>query len=335
MVDVQDLARYPFLEEAQDYVRNESGTLNLILRSELGKSLLEHASRRVRDTLAQKNPAECGVYGRDAKEDIFTYVLARMLVSCINDRMLIERLSQFEARRAYSWFVREDRERMVRIAERVGIDLERPTLPVVAYVGLIGPLNDERWRLVNRRVENGHVSLLPEEMQELVEERIRAIIRERLPLTVPEEVCRILRPYTDEIAAALQQRALEEFGEVDESSFPPCIAALIKAVTAGTNLPHVGRFALTAFLHNIGLSTTQIVAVFQRAPDFDLSMTMYQVEHISGRAGTEYTAPSCATMRTHGLCVRRDEACEKVSHPLSYYKWKKKQNLYKVRKSSR
>lgn len=335
MVDVQDLARYPFLEEAQDYVRNESGTLDLILRSERGRALLEHATRRVRDTLAQKNPGECGVYGRDAKEDIFTYVLARMLVSCVNDRMLIERLSQFEAQRAYSWFVREERDRMVGIAGRVGIDLERPTLPVVTYVGLIGPLNDERWRLVNRRVEKGQVYLLPEEMQELVEERIRAIIRERLPLAVPEEVCRELQPYTDEIAAALQQRALEEFGEVDESSFPPCIAALIRAVTAGTNLPHVGRFALTAFLNNIGLSTTQIVEVFQRAPDFDLSMTMYQVEHISGRAGTEYTAPSCATMRTHGLCVRRNEICEKVSHPLSYYKWKKKQNQYQVRKSSR
>lgn len=336
MVDVQDLARYPFLEEAQEYVRDESGpSLTQILGLESGKSLLEKASRRVRDTLDQTKSGECGVYGKDAKEDLFTYVLARMLVSCINDRMLIDRLSRFEARRAYTWFVREDRDRMIEIAGRIGIDLDRPSLPVITYVGLTGQLNDERWRLVNRRVEKGQVSLLPDEMQDLVEERIRAIVRERLPLTVPEEVCRTLRPYADEITAALQQRALEEFGEVDESSFPPCIAALLRAVTAGTNLPHVGRFALTAFLHNIGLSTTQIVEVFQRAPDFDLSMTMYQVEHISGRAGTEYTAPSCATMRTHGLCVRRDETCEKVSHPLSYYRWKKKRNSDQIRKSSR
>lgn len=335
MVDVQDLARYPFLEEAQDYVRDESGTLDLILRSELGRSLLEQASRRVRDTLDQKKSGECEVYGRDAKEDLFTYVLARMLVSCINDRMLIDRLSRFEAKRAYTWFVREDRDRMIRIARRIGIDLDRPSLPVITYVGLTGQLNDERWRLVNRRVEKGQVFLTPEEMQELVEERIRTIIRERLPLTVPAEVCRTLQPYADEITAALQQRTLEEFGEVDESAYPPCMTALIRAVAAGTNLPHVGRFALTAFLHNIGLPMTRIVEVFQRAPDFDLSMTMYQVEHISGRAGTEYTAPSCATMRTHGLCVGRNETCEKVSHPLTYYKWKKKRSLHQFKKSSR
>ena len=53
---------------------------------------------------------------------------------------------------------------------------------------------------------------------------------------------------------------------------------------------------------------------------------MYQVEHITGRggSGTEYTAPACPAMRTTGLCVNRDHLCERVNHPLSYYKVKKK-----------
>jgi DNA primase large subunit len=53
---------------------------------------------------------------------------------------------------------------------------------------------------------------------------------------------------------------------------------------------------------------------------------MYQVEHITGRggSGTEYTAPACAAMKTTGLCIRPDTICEKVNHPLSYYKLKKK-----------
>jgi DNA primase large subunit len=54
---------------------------------------------------------------------------------------------------------------------------------------------------------------------------------------------------------------------------------------------------------------------------------MYQVEHITGRggSGTEYTAPACAAMRTTGLCVHRDPLCERVSHPLQYYRTKKKE----------
>jgi DNA primase large subunit len=58
---------------------------------------------------------------------------------------------------------------------------------------------------------------------------------------------------------------------------------------------------------------------------------MYQVEHITGRggSGTEYTAPACAAMRTTGLCVNRDALCERVAHPLSYYKVKKKDSARK------
>ena len=93
------------------------------------------------------------------------------------------------------------------------------------------------------------------------------------------------------------------------------MAALIMALAGGANLTHMGRFALTAFLHTIGLSVTQIVEVYQRSPDFDIEKTLYQVEHISGRSGTEYTPPSCATMETNGLCVHRDALCERIGRP--------------------
>ena len=63
--------------------------------------------------------------------------------------------------------------------------------------------------------------------------------------------------------------------------------------------------------------------VYQRSPDFDIEKTLYQVEHISGSSGTEYTPPSCATMETNGLCVNRAALCERVGSPLGYYRKKK------------
>ena len=48
---------------------------------------------------------------------------------------------------------------------------------------------------------------------------------------------------------------LQQFGAIEESAFPPCMQALITALTAGTNLTHAGRFALTTFLHTIGMDT--------------------------------------------------------------------------------
>jgi len=81
---------------------------------------------------------------------------------------------------------------------------------------------------------------------------------------------------------------------------------------------------MTAFLHTIGLGVSQIVELYCRAPDFDIDKTLYQVQHITGGGGTEYTSPACATMRTYGLCIGKDALCPRVNHPLSYYKVKKR-----------
>jgi DNA primase large subunit len=122
---------------------------------------------------------------------------------------------------------------------------------------------------------------------------------------------------------------LQQFGAIDESAFPPCIQALVLALTAGTNLTHAGRFTLTTFIHSVGMNVTEIAQMYARSPDFDPEKTMYQVEHITGRggSGTEYTAPACAAMKTTGLCVNRDKICEYVNHPLNYYRQKKKYSL--------
>jgi DNA primase large subunit len=79
------------------------------------------------------------------------------------------------------------------------------------------------------------------------------------------------------------------------------------------------------------MDVSGIAALYARSPDFDPEKTMYQVEHITGRggSGTEYTTPACAAMRTTGLCVHRDPLCEKIGHPLSYYKVKKRDRMGK------
>lgn len=119
---------------------------------------------------------------------------------------------------------------------------------------------------------------------------------------------------------------LEEFGSVEESAFPPCMKTIINALIQSASLPHMGRFAITAFLHNIGMDNTKIIELYGHVPHFDLSKTMYQVEHISGRGGlgTEYISPLCSTMKTYALCVHPDALCNKITHPLTYYKQKKK-----------
>jgi DNA primase large subunit len=328
-LDLHDFAKYPFLKESQAFVAEYADSLEDFLRTHSGRIALNHAVSRVNAALnlktdeQQEIPDDHPTDRFGVKLAVAGYALARVLVSCIRDRVMIDRLCRYEAQRAFDLILDEELAKKAYIAESVGMPLKNE-IPIVTYIELVSGMREDRWRLVNRILSTGYVQVRAEEGEELLRERIRFILHRQLPLTIPESICSEIAPATSRITVAYQQHMLEQFGTVDEGSFPPCMQALIGALTAGTNITHTGRFSLTAFLHNIGMEGTRIVELFCRAPDFDVAKTLYQVEHISGRGGTEYTAPACAAMRTTGLCIRRDRICEQVSHPLSYYKLKKK-----------
>jgi len=333
----KELSHFPFLKKAQDPIRSRFASLGTLLGTPKGEALVSLAVARIQEAVTPNKariPAVC-----DSPEDeIAAYALARIIASCVNDKQLIDRLTRYEAERAYSFLVNEEEwnTRYVQdegeysrlwtaISDELGIRITDDRMPVPDYVELVAPLHDDRYRLINRQVIRGSVAINKNERYELLRERIRVLLRRDLPHRVPKEICELLAPRAAEIKKAYQEQMLRQFGKVEEGAFPPCMQALIAALAAGVNLTHAGRFSLTAFLHNIGMDTSGIAELYARSPDFDIEKTMYQVEHITGRGGssTEYTTPACAAMQTTGLCVHRDPLCEKVSHPLSYYKAKK------------
>lgn len=333
---LKELSYFPFLKKAQDHIRNRYSSLDALLAGEHGDALIRHAVHRIRDGLSAKRKFGEGE-GSGPEETIASYALARVIVSCINDRQLIDRLTRYEAERAYHAIVNEEQwnenfqikdggysQLCNAVADEMGISIMEDRLPLTDYVELVAPLNDDRFRLVNRDVYRGFVAIKKEERYELLRERIRLLLRRDLPHRVPVPVCERLAPSLAELQKKYQEQMLQQFGAIEESAFPPCIRTLVTALTSGGNLTHAGRFSLTAFLHNIGMETTRIAELYARAPDFDPEKTMYQVGHITGGGGTEYSAPGCAAMRTTGLCVHPDVLCEQINHPLSYYKVKRK-----------
>ena len=59
---------------------------------------------------------------------------------------------------------------------------------------------------------------------------------------------------------------LQQFGAIEEHAFPPWYQTLVTALTAGNNLTH-GRFALTTFLHTVGMDAVAIGRSLPGAPD--------------------------------------------------------------------
>jgi DNA primase large subunit len=339
----KELSHFPFLKKAQDHARGRFTSLDSLLKDKKGAALEKRALERVQESITPKKTFAPEVTGTP-EEEIGAYALARVIVSCVSDRQLIDRLTRYEAERAYYFLVKEEdwnqnyrqedgeySRLCIALAEELGIRITQDRMPLVDYVELVAPLHEDRFHLVNRKLEDGLVTIRKDERYELVRERIRLLLRRDLPHKVPATLCEQLSPRVAQLKKAYQEQMLQQFGAIEESAFPPCMQVLITALTAGTNLTHAGRFSLTTFLHTIGLDVNGIAELYARSPDFDPEKTMYQVEHITGRggSGTEYTAPACAAMRTTGLCVHRDPLCEKVAHPLSYYKAKKRDLLKK------
>lgn len=318
-VEPRDLTHYPFLKESQEFLAARGIKMNDLVASALGRRYLDFAIERVQCAIDGK---EIYPESQDVVADIATYVLARVLVSCVHDRNLIERLARMEAKRVYFYIHDEENAKLKNhVCETLDITFGLGTMPVIRYVELASSVRDPKWRLINRDVDAGAVAISDDEQDTLLRERIRRILVSQLPLTIPPSMEHEFVPWCEKITAALQERTLAELGTIDESAYPPCIQTLIAGAVAGVNLSHSGRFAMTAFLNNIGMTPAQVARVFARSPDFNPDMTMYQVDHITTH---EYTTPACQTMLTHGICVNRDSQCDKIAHPLNYYRAKKK-----------
>jgi len=128
-------------------------------------------------------------------------------------------------------------------------------------------------------------------------------------------------------------------GKLSIDKLPPCLKTILSSIQAGENVPHMGRFALVAFLSSLKLNTNDILKLFSSAPDYEEDKTRYQVEHITGTSSaTSYKSPGCDKMRTYGLCPGRqfDELCKKISHPLGYYnkKWRQEKKTTNNKESS-
>lgn len=325
------LAKYPFTGKVHEFVRQSGKKMeDLLTDASFAREVRKRAGERVLQALEgeiKKPPLRDGDI--HAEIELFSYPVARVIASILNDHYLIRRYALAEAKAAYADLKSEESSFLKELCEefqiRVAIETDsRIRVHFTSYLQLASSIRESKWKLVNRRLREGWVTISKNELARLLQEAIRRKIQDSLPVQVPEDISKVLSGEVNEVSARLlEQKSSFEFAQlekVDIECFPPCMAFLFKSARSGRNLPHSARFALTAFLLNIGMGVEEVVEVFKVLPDFDEEKTRYQVEHISGKSGTRYTSPGCSTMATYGNCLERDRACDFVTHPLGYYR---------------
>jgi len=338
------LARYPFLPSAAGYVKKNGPTLNELMKEvvygrarTLGKmrveEALEYAEIKEHDFSTETNQVM----------ELLSYIVARILVSCVNDSFLIRRYALAESKRAYIRLQAENVDFAVNTGNEFGLGAEAEGKNVkihfTDYLKHSSNIKNIEWKLVNRKIEKGYAILREKELERLIQEALRKRIESELPLPVNDEILKTFKSEIVEIKNTTDARKKafmpKTLGKISIMNFPPCMRHLLGMMQEGENVSHSGRFALTTFLHAVGMDAEQILSLFSSAPDFDEHKSRYQIEHITGKtSGTEYTPPECRTMKTYGICVNENSLCmrEWMTHPLKYYRTKEKEGRLRTGK---
>jgi DNA primase large subunit len=259
-----------------------------------------------------------------------------MLVAAINDPYLKKRYALLEAKRVSESLKEEPNEIVMKIAQffnwKIQPTQENYIIHFTDYLRNASVFREKEWKLINRQLTNGKVTLRKTEATRLLEEEVKRHIEQKLQtkdLTLPDALVVRVERIKQLLMLKKGKLRMEEIPkQAVIAAFPPCIKALYNALTSGHHLSHIGRFTLTTFLVNVGMKPEEVIALYRTLSDFNERLTRYQVEHIAGArgSGTKYIPPRCDTLRTHGVCIAdTDEICKRTRHPLGYYRRKLRQ----------
>jgi DNA primase large subunit len=330
-----DHAKYPFTNEASEYVKSLNIDIN-DLTSEEFSVVLDLAERRVVGALtAGRIDSE-----PQGEPEILAYPTALMFIALAGDERARRRYALGESKRAYELLRQEPLELLIQIAEhtfgwnarianrQIGETLFEFALSYPDYLRNAVKIRDPDWKLTNRVLEQGYVYCDRDEFARLLKEEVEARVLSRIMGqygSVPEAIATRVERIRKLVAARAQMYGVEEAPKaVLAAAMPPCMKALLSYLSTGKHVSHIARFAVTSFLSNIGVTDEEIIRMFRSQSDFNDRIARYQVEHISGSRGgkKKYTPPSCKTMKTHSICINPDQLCTTIAHPLSYYRKK-------------
>ncbi len=324
----KDLAKYPFLDEAGEYVKARDLSLVDMSQPDFNR-VIGRAKKRVLQAIRSR---EVSVEIGTPEIEILSFPIALMLVKATNLEHLISRYSHAEAIRVEN-LLKDEREdlivemfrnilkiNVILVTSKIGFSKLNYKIPIMDYLRRSTRFHELQWKLVNRIVDEGYVYLKLHDLIRLIRQEIENKIRDKLKeMVIPKLPNNFIKTIQELSSISPPPPKLSDMMKITPDKYPPCVTTALDMLKKGENLPHYGRFLLTTYLVNIGGSVEEIMSLYSRSPDFNERITKYQVEHIAGLRGgrVKYTCPSCRTLITHGFCFKTKE-CNKIRNPLQF-----------------
>lgn len=332
-----EIAKYPFLADAGQYLKDKGFTLEQFGTDPDLKLLVDKAYHRIEVAASGK------IYKSDLVDnqtsdsalprEVFSFLLAVVLLKLSGMHTLIKRFALAEARRAEKYLEKDlanfSNKTQEELATKIIKDLfsvnvtkqdDNFVIPVSDYLTHSINFHEREWKLINRKVQGGKVFLTPHETVRLVRKELGNYINSKIQSANTPSMSVAFEKPVNKLISLSKQFAI---APVVSGEYPPCIKHAIDVLEKGENLPHSGRFMLATFLLKRGQSVDQIAPLFKNAPDYNEKVTLYQLNHLAGSSGsgTQYSCPSCEKLKSQHLCFAIPE-CDNIISPLQFGKKK-------------
>ncbi|MGI0004316.1 MAG: DNA primase [Candidatus Nitrosotenuis sp.] len=324
----EDIAKYPFLTEAGNYLREKGFTLEQFGKDEDLRPIVELAVSRIR-TAADGKIFNSDFNIKTLDIEVFSFLVAVILLRQSNMSTLIKRFSLAEARRAEKFLEKDLADMTNKVNEQLAIKIIKElfsmeiqkiddyfVIPVPDYLKHSVHFHEQEWKLVNRLVDNGNVFLSAHETVRLIRKELDNFISSKIRSANIPNVPDSFKKYVEDLLTLAKKFSVQF---IETTEYPPCIKHAMDVLSRGENLPHSGRFMLATYLLNKGQTIEEIAPLFKNAPDYNEKVTLYQIKHLAGNlgSGTKYSCPSCEKLRSENLCFAIPE-CNGIINPLQF-----------------
>jgi DNA primase large subunit len=334
-----EIAKYPFLADAGQYLKDQGFSLEQFGSDPDLKQLIEKAYERIlvaADGKIYKSDLDGDHVSKEAAlpREVFSFLLAIVLLKLSGMHTLIKRFALAEARRAEKYLEKDlaniSDESKNQLAIRViddlfSVQVEKSDdyfiIPVSDYLKHSINFHEREWKLINRHVENGQVFLSPHETVRLIRKELGTYINSKI---INAKTPTMIPGFENSVSKLVSLSKKFTTYTVSTGEYPPCVKHAIEILEKGENLPHSGRFMLATFLLSKGQTVQQVAPLFKNAPDYNERVTLYQLNHLAGTSGsgTQYSCPSCEKLKTQSLCFAIPE-CDNIINPLQFGRKKK------------
>jgi DNA primase large subunit len=189
------ISDYPFTEEAAGQVREAGYSLESLLSKTSFKTVRGRAMQRVAGAMSGAISDCMAQTDAELLAELLSYPLARVMVSCLGDPILLRRYALAEAKLAYKR-MQNEKDGLAAIADDLGLHPQGPgpyKIYFAEYVRAAHGMHAPKWKLTNRDLQQGYLTITEEELKRIMEEAAREKVMRGLPLPVDERIAHPFR----------------------------------------------------------------------------------------------------------------------------------------------